>query len=341
VIAVSVIPFAASPLLAALGGRLGRRLSPPVAVPLLAIAALATALATGIVLSLAGFSALARLPWVAAEGGWPLTGDRPLSHLPAAWGIACGCLAVALLAAALAWLGRAARELVTASRACRGLAVGAGRLVVLPDPRPAAYTVPAGAGRVVVSTGMLALLRGDERRALLAHERAHLRHHHALYLAIVRLAAAANPLLRPLVRQVRLQAELWADQVAAAETGDPAAVARALARASLAASRSEPVPAIALAIGQSEAGARVTALLRGPARQSRWAVAVALALTMAPSAAALSLTWTTHQQIEIAQLASAQARARARRLGPRMSIWSASSGIASVSPQLRFGGQIG
>lgn len=340
-IAVCVIPFAVSLMLAAFGGRLGRRLSPPVAVPLLAIAALATSLATGIVLSLAGFSALAGLPWVAAEGGWPLTGDRPLSHLPAAWGIAGGCLAVVLLAAGLAWLGRAARELIAASRACRGLAVGAGRLVVLPDPRPAAYTVPAWTGRVVVSTGMLALLRGDERRALLAHERAHLRHHHAVYLAIVRLAAAANPLLRPLVRHVRLQVELWADQVAAGETGDPAAVARALARASLAASRSERVPTIALAIGQSDAGTRVAALLRGPARRSRWAVAAALVLTMAPSAAALSLTWTAHQQIEIAQLASAQARVRARRLGPRLSIRSASSATSSVSPQLRLGGQVG
>ena len=340
-IAVSVIPFAASLLLAALGGRLGRRLSPPVAVPLLTVAALATALATGIVLSLAGFSALARLPWVAAEGGWPLAGDRPLSHLPAAWGIAGGCLAAVLLAAALGWLGRAVRELVTASRACRGLVVGTGRLVVLPDPQPAAYTVPAGTGRVVVSTGMLALLRGDERRALLAHERAHLRHHHALYLAAVRLAAAANPLLRPVARQVRLQAELWADQVAAAETGDPAAVARALARASLAASRSKRVPAIALAIGQSDAGARVAALLRGPARQSRWAVAAALILTMAPSAAALSLAWTAHQQIEIAQLASAQARVRGRRPGPRVSIRPASSSVSSVSPRLGLGGQIG
>ena len=96
--------------------------------------------------------------------------------------------------------------------------------------------MPAEAGAIVVSTGMLTLLDAQERRALLAHEAAHLRHHHARYVAVAELAVAANPLLRPLARGVRLAVELWADQVAAQEVGDSRAVARALARASLAAS---------------------------------------------------------------------------------------------------------
>ncbi len=51
-------------------------------------------------------------------------------------------------------------------------------VAVLPDRTPYAYALPGGRGRgrgrVVVSTGMLAGLGSAERRALFAHERAHL-----------------------------------------------------------------------------------------------------------------------------------------------------------------------
>ncbi|MEU0968684.1 M48 family metalloprotease [Streptomyces sp. NPDC005917] len=47
---------------------------------------------------------------------------------------------------------------------------------------------------------MLRLLNGQERGALLAHERAHLRHRHHVFSLVLHLTAAVNPLLRPLER---------------------------------------------------------------------------------------------------------------------------------------------
>ncbi len=302
---LGLIPLAASVLVALTSGGLSRRLSPRVAASLLTLLALATSVATGIVLCLAAFSALARQPFIAAVGGWSGRTWRPWGQLPAGWGVLAAAAAAGLLAAACVSLARAARELACASRACRR----AGRhdqLVIVRDERPTAYTVPGGSGVIVVSTGMLALLRPDERRALLAHEAAHLRHHHACYLLLAQLAAAANPLLRPLARNVRLAVELWADQVAAREVGDRGAVARALARASLGASRPEPSRGVALAIAETDVRARVRALVDRPPRLQPWAVAVALTLTLVSSAAAVTLTLATHQQIEIAQLAAAR-----------------------------------
>jgi len=47
---------------------------------------------------------------------------------------------------------------------------------------------------------MLRTLSADERRALLAHEAAHLTYRHHVYTQLTDVAAAANPLLRPLRR---------------------------------------------------------------------------------------------------------------------------------------------
>jgi hypothetical protein len=312
--ALGMIPLAVSVLLALSSGALSRRLSPSAAAPLLTLLALATSVATGIVLCLAAFSALARQPLVAAAGGWSQTALRPWDQLPIGWGMLAAAVAAGLLAAACAYVTRAARELVHANRACRRLAVGQDKLVITRDERPTAYAVPAGTGAIVISTGMLRLLRADERRALLAHEAAHLRHHHATYLLLAQLAAAANPLLRPLARNVRLAVELWADQVAADEVGDCRIVARALARASLAASGQQPSPGITLAIAETDITARVRALVDRPPRLYPWAVAAALALTVASSTAAVTLTWATHQQVEIAQLAYTQTQVQAHHL---------------------------
>jgi Zn-dependent protease with chaperone function len=316
---LGLIPPAASLLLALGCGSLSRRLSPWLAAPLLTLLALATSLATGVVLCLAAFGALARQPLVAAAGGWSRATLRPLSQLPPGWGLLAAVAAGVLLTAALVFAARAARDLVAASRACRRLDAGHQKLVITRDDRPTAYSLPARTGTVVVSTGMLRLLSADERRALLAHEDAHLRHHHVAYVLLADLAAAANPLLRPLARHVRLAVELWADESAAAEVGDRRLVARALARASLAASAAdrypgaEHYPGVRLAIAETDVCARVRALVDQPRRMHPWAAAVALTLILASSAAAVTLTWATHQRIEVAQLASAQAQARAAR----------------------------
>jgi Zn-dependent protease with chaperone function len=307
---LALVPVAASIVLALASGALARRLAPAVAVPLLTLLALATSLATGLVLCLAAFGALAQLPALAARGGWSPGALAP-GNLAPGWGLLAGTAAAALLAAALVVTVRAARSLARAGRACRRLS-GPDRLVITPDDRPTAYAVPTRAGAIVVSTGMLALLSAPERRALLAHEEAHLRHRHALYVLLADLSAAANPLLRPLAARVRLAAELHADEVAARVTGDRRTVARALARASLAASSpaSAAAPQPGLAMAQTDAATRIRALTAPPRPRRRWAAAVALALTLTSGTTALSMTWAMHQRLEAAQAAYAQQHPR-------------------------------
>lgn len=305
---LGLIPLAASVLLALTSGGLSRRLSPAAAAPLLTLLALATSLATGIVLCLAAFSAFAQQPVIAAFGGWSRATLGPAGQLPAGWGLLAAGVAAGLLVAALVFVSRAARDLVHASRACRRLGTDRHGLVITRDERPTAYALPARTGAIVISTGMLRLLSAGERRALLAHEDAHLRYHHASYVLLARLAAAANPLLRPLARNVRLAVELWADEAAADEVGDRRVVARALARASLAASAQDRGPGVALAIAETDVCVRVRALIDRPRRLCLWAVAVALTLTVASSTTAVTLTWAMHQRIEVAQLAYTQAQ---------------------------------
>ncbi|MYW45162.1 M48 family metalloprotease, partial [Streptomyces sp. SID161] len=116
----------------------------------------------------------------------------------------------------------------------RALAGVPGRTVaVLPDGTPYAYALPGRRGRIVVSTALLAALAPAERRALFAHERAHLTARHHRHLLAARLAARANPFLRPLCTAVGYTAERWADEEAARAVGDRRTVARAIGKAAL------------------------------------------------------------------------------------------------------------
>src|SRR6476469_3818540 len=81
-------------------------------------AALATSMAPGIVLCLAGFLELARNPLVAALGGWSGAGLRPWRLLPATWATLAGVAAAVLLVSALGFLAQVTCDLVRASRAC-------------------------------------------------------------------------------------------------------------------------------------------------------------------------------------------------------------------------------
>jgi Zn-dependent protease with chaperone function len=307
-ITLGLVPFACSLLLALTATALSRRLSPAVATPLLTLTALVTSLATGIVLSLAGFTVLARLPVIAALGGWPDDRLQAWRQLPTGWGVAAAVLAGALLASALVYLARVALDLSQAHRAYRQLPRATEQLMITPEEHPTAFTLPLPlrGGAIVVSTGMLRLLPADERRALLAHESAHLRRYHTGYVLTASLAAAANPLLRPVARQVRLAVELWADQLAAREVGDGLVVARALARASLAASRPSQPGGFRLAVAESDVSARVHALTHLPPRFRPWAAASTLGLAVASSAIAITLTFALHNRIELAQLVSAR-----------------------------------
>lgn len=105
---------------------------------------------------------------------------------------------------------------------------------VVDDPRALAYVESGPGGGVVVSTGMLAVLGPTERRAMLAHEMAHVRHRHDRFLAIGRLASVL-PVGGPRVyRHLHFALERWADEDAALVVGNRSVVAHAVARAALA-----------------------------------------------------------------------------------------------------------
>ena len=149
----------------------------------------------------------------------------------------------------------------------------------------------ASRGRIVVSTSMLAVLSASERRALIAHEESHLRHRHWLYLHLVQIAGAANPMLRPVTTAIRHGVERWADEDAAVSVDDRRLVAHALARAALA-TVGRPARRPSLAIADDRVAERVTSLLAPSRNRTVVLVGVAAAAAVASwTAAAVVSDW--------------------------------------------------
>ena len=230
-IALMAAPFVVAVVLALGAANLTTHLPPAAATRLLSCAALTVSLTCGLMLSGAAVLGISQLAPVAAVGHWSTT--MPGNEIRPLVGVVAGAIATLLFVSgavrALAAL-RAARE---ARAMAVALAAPAANLVVVNAHTPVAYAVAGAGGRIVVSTAMLRALAPDERRVLLAHEDAHLRHRHHLFVAVADVAAAANPLLRPVARAVRRSVERWADEVAAAEVGDRRVAARSIARAAL------------------------------------------------------------------------------------------------------------
>ncbi len=138
--------------------------------------------------------------------------------------------------------------------------------VILDHESPAAYCLPGGRHRVVVTRGAVARLGPWQLQAVLAHERAHLRAHHQMVLCISGGLARALPWV-PLLSQAPIEiavlAEMAADD-AASRRHDPTALADALmifARAS-----ARPV---GLTAGGPAAARRVQRLLQPPGPAGR------------------------------------------------------------------------
>jgi len=310
------VPLVVSVLLAGTGRWLGRVLPPRPAAVLLTLAALVTALATCFVLAVLGFTVAARAPDLAEVGRWSARALATVDPVPVAAGAVAGVLVTGLAVAAVARAVRSGRQLWAAGAACRRLPHTAG-LVVVQDDRPDAYALPGVSGRVVVSTGMLRSLPAGERRVLLAHESAHLAHRHHLYVQLADLAAAADPLLRPVAAAVGFAVERWADEHAAAVVGDRQLAARALARAWLARRGSAPpspaepgspaapgsVRGAGLAVTGSAVTERARALLAPPPRPRRLLAAGLVGLTVLTGSAAVITGHDTEHRFEQAQSA--------------------------------------
>ncbi|MEZ5220333.1 MAG: M56 family metallopeptidase [Ilumatobacteraceae bacterium] len=132
-----------------------------------------------------------------------------------------------------------------------------GPVLLADDERVYACTLPGGGGRIVMSTGLDALLDRRERAVVLAHERAHARFRHDRYLLVADLAVAVLPLLAPLARRLRFSLERWADEEAVAACGDRRFVAETLGKVAM----TGIVPAGLLGFGGLGVSGRVSALL--------------------------------------------------------------------------------
>ncbi|MGW2592924.1 M56 family metallopeptidase [Streptomyces sp. NPDC001515] len=208
------------------------RLHPRTATRLLTAVGVVMAACSTLCLALLVVAGTAQLPGNPLPDGWSSPAVRAVIPHDEAVGIA----AIPVLLLALASSARVVSgHYRVRRRAHRALArLRPTAVVVLPDERPYAHALPGrNRGRVVVSTAMLGALRPRERRALFAHERAHLTGHHHRYVLAARLAARCNPFLRPLCTAVSFTTERWADEEAAQVLGDRAVVARAIGRAAL------------------------------------------------------------------------------------------------------------
>jgi Zn-dependent protease with chaperone function len=311
------------PALAALVARpLADRLPPAAATWLLAGSALALATASSAVLGLLGLTALGRvavLDSLSNLSAQIMVRNDP-SSLPVAV-IAGGLLAAAAVAAGRA-LYRCARAIVAAGRQAQRLP-GAAQVVVTEDTAADAYTLPGLPCRIVITAGMLRALSHPEREVLLAHERTHAGWAHFLFTSVARLAATANPLLRPVAAEVGYTVERWADEHAARVTGDRPLAARAVARAAIATSASPPardtgargtgargaaVSSLGLIGGEMrKAGPvprRVAALLAPEPKPRLLLFAAALLLVALSGVSALEAARDMHALIEAAQAAA-------------------------------------
>ena len=288
---ILVVAPALVAVLVALLGAAPRRWAPPqLAARALSIVTACAAAAVGAALSLLAFVSLSGVGAV-DDGIWGWCGTLAHHHRTIApW---VGAAATALLAA-MAW--RAVRALIR-SRPLRAEVPDGSGIAILPTETPAAFATSGRAGQVVVSAGMLQALTQDEQAALIAHERSHVTNRHDRYVRLTEVAAAAIPLLGPLCTEMRNATERWADEDAAAVVGDRRTVARAVARAALAATAA---PATALAIGDTNVRHRVDALLHGTKRRSLSlpaSGAALVAVTLVAAATGLQL----HHLAEVAE----------------------------------------
>ncbi|MET8556071.1 M56 family metallopeptidase [Streptomyces sp. NPDC004959] len=258
-----VVPLTALPV-----GRLAvRHLHPRTATLLLTALAVVLALCSTVCLGLFGVVGTARIPHNPLPDAWA----DPEVRAAVPWDEVTGLVSLAALLGALAACVRTGarhRKARIAARRAAWAVRDRDGVAVLPDPTPYAYALPGRPALVVVSRGMRECLTAREYGALLAHERAHLAARHHGLLLVARLAACANPLLRPLVGALTYGAERWADEEAARAVGDRRVTARAVGRAALSSSGfgTDLLPAFA---APGPVPRRVAALL-APPPPARW-----------------------------------------------------------------------
>jgi hypothetical protein len=276
---------------------LSRRLPPRIATWLLSIGGVTCAAGSGAVLTFLAWTLVGQTPDVAAGGHWSIHALRTHDLVPRPVAVVALAAVGILLTTAIAALVYRGYALLEAYRLARLLGRHDAQLVVVDDDTLPACAVPGRPGRIVVPAGLLRRLDVTERRALLAHERAHLHHRHHLHRVAAALAAAANPMLWRLPAALALATERWADEDAATQTRRDT-VARALARAATTA-RPAKLGAV-LAAATVDVHSRIAALTTPPPRPVRWRILVLTALIAATAIATLEAARDTEGLFELA-----------------------------------------
>ncbi|WP_230197040.1 M56 family metallopeptidase [Streptomyces sp. NBC_00080] len=275
-------------------------LHPRTATTLLSVVAAVMALCSTLCLGLLMVVGTAQLPGNPLPDGWSdpeVRASVPHDEIAGKAAIPA-LLAVVLSCTRLLW-----RHYRVRSRAHAAL-VGLRdtTVAVLPATEPYAYALPGGPrDRIVVSTAMLGCLNSRERRALFAHERAHLTARHHRQLLIVQLAARANPFLLPLRTAVSYVTERWADEEAAQSVGSRKTVARAIGKAALV-SRGTPAPTLAALAAPGPLPRRVAALLAPPLTTRTWPplfTTAGLALWSAAAGSVLSAMFSANSAVTL------------------------------------------
>jgi beta-lactamase regulating signal transducer with metallopeptidase domain len=306
------LPLVIPALAGAAARPLAARMEPRQATWLLTSATVALAACSTAALALLAAFAAARAPALAALGHYSQSVMRHVDPIS----VPTGAVAALALAAAAVWVAvmfrSRARALAESYRRAAGLD-SRDSIVVVPGPAIEAYALPGRPGRIVVSGRLLDRLDTGRRTALIAHEQAHLAGRHHLFAAMARLAAAANPMLLPVARSVEYTVERWADEHAAAVTGDRRLVAETIGQVALLASPGpRRVPTMALGIigplaqrvSVAWAGPvprRVAALLTGPPRRRTVLVAASAAIVLLAGVSALEAARDLHALLELAQ----------------------------------------
>ena len=294
------LPLALTAVFGLAAPGLARRLPPNAATWLLSAGGLLAAAGSSAALALLAFPLIAQTPVLAARGHWS---DAVLRHHdPVATPV--GVLATAaVLILATRFLHAATRRLAAirdAYRLADALPHPSSELTVLDTAESQALAVPGRPGRIVITTGLLRHLDPGQRRALLAHERAHLNHHHHIHQSVATFAAAVNPLLGRLPAAVELSCERWADEDAAT-TCPRDTVADTLTRAATASRLTGP--AVVLAAAVTDIAARVGALRSPAPRLTLWRIALLIGLLAATTAAVAEAMHDTERLFELAQAA--------------------------------------
>ncbi len=296
------LPLLSSGLFGIVAPVIARRLPPAIATWLLSAGGLVAAAGSAASLALLGLTLIGQSPLLADTGHWSDAALQRTDPVSAPVAVAATVALLVLTGRITVTGGQRLRAVRAASRLAAALPACGGELAVIDDPGQHAYAIPGKPGRIVVSSGLLRSLDASERRAVLAHERAHLIHRHHLHQTVAHLAAAANPLLARLTPAVALATERWADEDAAA-TVRRDTVATALTRAVTGAARLPAAPAVVLSAGAGDIAARVRALREPAPRLTIWRVAVLLMLLAATAVAVSEAAHDTRRVFELAEYA--------------------------------------